>query len=191
MHMVHVLRPQLHQLPCEGPQRLVSYPPLVRTVDLTYSPEEATFDFPTLVSLAHQLGVVELVVWHQDVLKLDEAHGSAIALEGVDYQLFSTNLVCTRNSTQAERNLQLKLRVVALPNTAVLIDCDKIYSELVKSTLLLLCPRPGPRPHSRTPSLNPQLDAEMLFHVPRYETSSMIPANSAGWEVCEEEWPSS
>ena len=41
------------------------------------------------------------------------------------------------------------------------------------------------------PSLNPQLDAEMLFHVPRYETSSMIPANSAGWEVCEEEWPSS
>lgn len=45
----------------------------MRTVDLTYSPEEATFDFPTLVSLAHQLGVVELVVWHQDVLKLDEA----------------------------------------------------------------------------------------------------------------------
>jgi phosphatidylserine decarboxylase len=39
-----------------------------RTLNPTYSPKDATFDFPIYVSLADRLGVLELVVWDKDYL---------------------------------------------------------------------------------------------------------------------------
>ena len=49
-------------------------------------------------------------------------------------QLISTNLVSTRNSTQATGNIQVKLGFVLPPNTAPLMDFGEIYSELVNRT---------------------------------------------------------
>ncbi|KAI0706958.1 phosphatidylserine decarboxylase-domain-containing protein [Earliella scabrosa] len=117
-----------------------------RTVNPTYSRKDATFDFPIHLSLADKLGVVELVVWDKDMLKKDylgEAWipledwfrgGNAFAFEDPDNKLFSTNLVSTRNSTQATGNIQVKLGFVPPPNTAALMDYAEIYSELVKRT---------------------------------------------------------
>ena len=38
------------------------------TLNPTYTPRDATFDFPISLSLADKLGVVELVVWGKDML---------------------------------------------------------------------------------------------------------------------------
>ena len=52
-----------------------------RTVNPTYSPKDATFDFPIHLSLADKLGVVELVVWDKDMLKKDYLGEAWIPLE--------------------------------------------------------------------------------------------------------------
>ncbi|TBU65187.1 hypothetical protein BD310DRAFT_305289 [Dichomitus squalens] len=130
-----------------------------RTVNPTYSPKDATFDFPIHLSLADKLGVVELVVWDKDVLKKDylgEAwipledwfrDGSAYAFDDMNNKLISRNLVSTRNSTQATGNIQVKLGFVPPANTATLMDFGEIYSELVKRTRPSLVSAPPVRSH--------------------------------------------
>ncbi|KAI0749177.1 phosphatidylserine decarboxylase-domain-containing protein [Daedaleopsis nitida] len=117
-----------------------------RTVNPTYNPKDATFDFPIYLSLADRLGVVELVVWDKDMLKKDylgEAwipledwfrDGNAYAFEDPGNKMISTHLVSTRNSTPATGDVQLKLGFVASPNTTALMDFAEIFSELVKRT---------------------------------------------------------
>ncbi|KAI0715741.1 phosphatidylserine decarboxylase-domain-containing protein, partial [Cerioporus squamosus] len=117
-----------------------------RTVNPTYNPKDATFDFPIYLSLADKLGVVELVVWDKDMLKKDylgEAwipiedwfrDGNAFAFDDLDNKLISKNVVSTRNSTPATGSVQVKLGFVSPPNTAALMDFAEIYSELVKRT---------------------------------------------------------
>ncbi|KAI0364493.1 hypothetical protein BV20DRAFT_974427 [Pilatotrama ljubarskyi] len=117
-----------------------------RTVNPTFNPKDATFDFPIYLSLADKLGVVELVVWDKDMLKKDylgEAaipledwfrDGNAFSFDDANNKLISRNLVSTRNSTPATGSIQVKLGFVSTPNTTSLMDYSEIYSELVKRT---------------------------------------------------------
>ena len=52
-----------------------------RTLNPTYTPKDATFDFPIHLSLADKLGVLELVVWDKDMLKKDYLGEAWIPLE--------------------------------------------------------------------------------------------------------------
>ena len=52
-----------------------------RTLNPTYNPKDATFDFPIYLSLADKLGVVELVVWDKDVIKKDYLGEAWIPIE--------------------------------------------------------------------------------------------------------------
>ena len=52
-----------------------------RTLNPTYNPKDATFDFPIYLSLADKLGVVELVVWDKDMLKKDYLGEAWIPIE--------------------------------------------------------------------------------------------------------------
>ncbi|KAI0771332.1 phosphatidylserine decarboxylase-domain-containing protein [Trametes elegans] len=117
-----------------------------RTLNPTYNPKDATFDFPIYLSLADKLGVVELVVWDKDMLKKDYLgevsipledwfrDGNAFPFDDANNKLILKNLVSTRNSTQATGSIQVKLGFVSPPNTTALMDFAEIYSELVKRT---------------------------------------------------------
>ncbi|KAI0671294.1 phosphatidylserine decarboxylase-domain-containing protein [Trametes maxima] len=117
-----------------------------RTVNPTFNPRDATFDFPIFLSLADKLGVVELVVWDKDMLKKDYLgetaipledwfrDGNAFAFDDTANRMISRNLVSTRNSTPATGSIQIKLGFVTPPNTTSLMDFAEIYSELVKRT---------------------------------------------------------
>ena len=52
-----------------------------RTLNPTYTPKDATFDFPIHLSLADKLGVLELVVWDKDMLKKDYLGEASLQLE--------------------------------------------------------------------------------------------------------------
>lgn len=52
-----------------------------RTLHPTYTSKDATFDFPIYLSLAHQLGVVELVVWDKDMLSKEYLGEVALPLD--------------------------------------------------------------------------------------------------------------
>jgi phosphatidylserine decarboxylase len=52
-----------------------------RAVNPTYSAKDATFDFPIYLSLADELGAVELVVWDKDMITKDYLGEVAIPLE--------------------------------------------------------------------------------------------------------------
>ena len=52
-----------------------------RTLNPTYLPKDATFDFPIYLSLADHLGVVELVVWDKDMLKKEYLGEAALLLD--------------------------------------------------------------------------------------------------------------
>ncbi|KAH9847969.1 hypothetical protein C2E23DRAFT_713337, partial [Lenzites betulinus] len=117
-----------------------------RTVNPTFNPMDATFDFPIYLSLADRLGVAELVVWDKDMLKKDYLgevafpledwfrDGSAFAFEDENNRMVSRSLQSIRNSTPATGSIQLKLGFVQPPNTTSLMDFGKIYAELVKRT---------------------------------------------------------
>ncbi|KAI0635493.1 phosphatidylserine decarboxylase-domain-containing protein [Trametes polyzona] len=117
-----------------------------RTVNPTFNPKDATFDFPIYLSLADKLGVVELVVWDKDMLKKDYLgetaipledwfrDGSAFPFDDPNNKMISRNLQSTRNSTPPTGSIQLKLGFVTPPNTTSLMDFAEIYSELVKRT---------------------------------------------------------
>ena len=52
-----------------------------KTLNPTYPPKDATFDFPIYLSLADKLGVVELVVWDKDMIKKDYLGEAWIPIE--------------------------------------------------------------------------------------------------------------
>lgn len=52
-----------------------------KNLNPTYTPKDATFDFPVFLSLADKLGVLELVVWDKDVLKKDYLGEASLRLE--------------------------------------------------------------------------------------------------------------
>jgi len=52
-----------------------------RTVNPVYNPKDATFDFPIYLSLADQLGVLELVIWDKDMLRKEYLGEVALPLE--------------------------------------------------------------------------------------------------------------
>ncbi|EIW57117.1 uncharacterized protein TRAVEDRAFT_168718 [Trametes versicolor FP-101664 SS1] len=117
-----------------------------RTVNPTFNPKDATFDFPIYLSLADRLGVVELVIWDKDMLKKDYLgetaipledwfrDGSAFPFDDTNNTMIARNLQSSRNSTPPSGSIQLKLGFVSPPNTTTLMDFGEIYSELVKRT---------------------------------------------------------
>lgn len=52
-----------------------------QTVNPVYNPKDATFDFPIYLSLADQLGVLELVIWDKDMLRKEYLGEVALPLE--------------------------------------------------------------------------------------------------------------
>jgi phosphatidylserine decarboxylase len=52
-----------------------------RTLNPTWSPKDATFDFPLYLSTADKLGALELVVWDKDMIKKDYLGEVALPLE--------------------------------------------------------------------------------------------------------------
>jgi phosphatidylserine decarboxylase len=52
-----------------------------RTVNPVYNPKDATFDFPIYLSLAAQLGVLELVIWDKDMLRKEYLGEVSLPLE--------------------------------------------------------------------------------------------------------------
>lgn len=52
-----------------------------RTLNPTYNPKDASFDFPIYLSLADKLGVVELVVWDKDMLTKEYLGEVALPLD--------------------------------------------------------------------------------------------------------------
>ena len=64
------------------------------------------------------------VIYHHHPVRADWATAHA--------QLISTNLVSTRNPTQARGNIQVKLGFVAPSNAFSLVDYGDIFAELVK-----------------------------------------------------------
>jgi phosphatidylserine decarboxylase len=56
-------------------------PAIKRTLNPTYQPKDATFDFPLYLSLADRYGAAEVVVWDKDMLKKDYLGEVALPLE--------------------------------------------------------------------------------------------------------------
>lgn len=52
-----------------------------RTLNPTYAPKDATFEFPIYSSLADRLGALELVVWDKDYLGKDYLGEAALPLD--------------------------------------------------------------------------------------------------------------
>jgi hypothetical protein len=64
-----------------GAQALNSGQHAQPTVNPVYNPKDATFDFPIYLSLADQLGVLELVIWDKDMLRKEYLGEVALPLE--------------------------------------------------------------------------------------------------------------
>ena len=56
-------------------------PVVKRSLNPTFAPKDATFDFPIYASLAEKLGAVELVVWDKDIVSKDYLGEVAVLLE--------------------------------------------------------------------------------------------------------------
>ncbi|KAF9461635.1 phosphatidylserine decarboxylase-domain-containing protein [Collybia nuda] len=109
---------------------------------------EATWDFPIWLSLADQLGAVELVVWDKDMVGKDYLGESAILLDewfgregegerafGWDDEAnvpFTLPLVSTRAGTPVTGSVQVKLGFVSPPNTSNVMEFDEIFTELIR-----------------------------------------------------------
>jgi phosphatidylserine decarboxylase len=52
-----------------------------KTLNPTYTPKDATFDFPLYLSLADKLGVMEFVVWDKDMLSKEYLGEVALPLD--------------------------------------------------------------------------------------------------------------
>lgn len=52
-----------------------------KTLNPSFAPTDATFDFPIYLSLADKLGVVELVIWDKDVLKKEYLGEASLPLD--------------------------------------------------------------------------------------------------------------
>jgi phosphatidylserine decarboxylase len=58
-----------------------STPVFKKTLNPTYAAADATFDFPIYLSLADNLGVLELIVWDKDMLRKDYLGEASLSLE--------------------------------------------------------------------------------------------------------------
>jgi C2 domain len=56
-------------------------PAVKRTINPTWEPKDATFDFPIYLSLVGALGVLELVLWDKDTFKKEYLGEVALSLE--------------------------------------------------------------------------------------------------------------
>ncbi|KAF9443222.1 hypothetical protein P691DRAFT_779000 [Macrolepiota fuliginosa MF-IS2] len=114
-----------------------------RTINPTYNPKDATFDFPLYLSTADKLGALELVVWDKDVLSKDYLGEAALPLE--DWfadRPFSFNdpantpfpvyLVSTRSNTTATGAISLKLGFLTPPNSQSAQSFADVFKELNK-----------------------------------------------------------
>ncbi|KZP19931.1 hypothetical protein FIBSPDRAFT_932533 [Athelia psychrophila] len=121
-------------------------PVIKRDTSPTYLPNTATFEFPLYLSLAHQLGSIELVVWDQDWITKEYLGEAAVHLDswfrqesdgvfGFDdpaNQPYDVPLVSTRASTPATGAVQIKLGFVNSPGTLALMEFRDVYNELVR-----------------------------------------------------------
>ncbi|KAF7971904.1 hypothetical protein HWV62_19467 [Athelia sp. TMB] len=121
-------------------------PVLKRTTSPNYVAATATFEFPLYMSLAHQYGSIELVVWDKDMLKKEYLGEAALALDdwfrdeasGVfsfddpANQPYTVNLVSSRASTPATGTVQIKVGFVNTPGTLALMEFKDVYKELVR-----------------------------------------------------------
>ncbi|RXW20222.1 hypothetical protein EST38_g5632 [Candolleomyces aberdarensis] len=119
-----------------------------KTLNPTYAPKDATFDFPLYLSLADKLGVMEFVVWDKDMLSKEYLGEVALPLD--DWFLekdgtprpyawddpnnkpLSLNLLSSKSNTVATGSIQLKLGFTPPPNTESLMEWEAVYRELVK-----------------------------------------------------------
>ncbi|KZT00919.1 uncharacterized protein LAESUDRAFT_816191 [Laetiporus sulphureus 93-53] len=119
-------------------------PVMRRTLNPTFTPKDATFDFPIYLSLADKLGVLEFVVWDKDMLKKDylgEANipledwfrdDNAFSFDDAKNKLVTAPIVSTRTSTLATGTIQFKLGFVPPSTHLTLVDYSEVFSELVK-----------------------------------------------------------
>ncbi|KZP19925.1 hypothetical protein FIBSPDRAFT_954987 [Athelia psychrophila] len=121
-------------------------PVIKRDTSPTYLPNTATFEFPLYLSLAHQLGSIELVVWDQDWITKEYLGEAAVHLDswfrqvsdgvfGFDdpaNQPYDVPLVSTRASTPTTGTVQIKLGFVNSPGTLALMEFRDVYNELVR-----------------------------------------------------------
>lgn len=63
-----------------GRQRFTT-PVSKKTVNPTYAASDATFDFPIYLSLADNLGGLELIVWDKDLIKKDYLGEVSLSLD--------------------------------------------------------------------------------------------------------------
>ncbi|THH08914.1 hypothetical protein EW145_g2382 [Phellinidium pouzarii] len=121
-----------------------STPVAKKTVDPTYLPKDATFDFPVYLSLAGKLGVLELIVWDKDMLKKDYLGEASLQLENwfkdksakdfgdPNNTSFMVNIMSTRASTSARGSIRVKIGFVLPEKVDHNMNLDEIYDELVR-----------------------------------------------------------
>ncbi|KZP07697.1 hypothetical protein FIBSPDRAFT_278982 [Athelia psychrophila] len=141
-------------------------PVIKRDTSPTYLPNTATFEFPLYLSLAHQLGSIELVVWDKDRITKEYLGEAAVLLDswfrqesdgifGFDdpaNQPYDVPLVSTRASTPATGTAQITLGFVNSPGMLALMELRDVYNELVRRSRpsLVSAPPKASAPCART-----------------------------------------
>ncbi|KAI9432286.1 C2 domain-containing protein [Lactarius indigo] len=115
-----------------------------RDLNPEYEPKVATFDFPIYKSLSHQLGMLEFVVWDEDLIRNDYMgeyslpidhwfRGSAIAFDDPNNEPFSVRLVSSRRSQTVCGTMLIKLGFVHPPDSTSQPDFRNTYEVLMSS----------------------------------------------------------
>ncbi|KAJ8088230.1 phosphatidylserine decarboxylase [Marasmius tenuissimus] len=121
-------------------------PAIKRTLQPVY--KDAIFDFPIYLSLANNIGVLELVVWDKDVLLRKEYLGEVAfpledwfgdgrpfawddAVKKATETVVSLPLLSTRANTSSQGSVQIRLGFVQVPGRPPL-DFDYLFGELAK-----------------------------------------------------------
>ncbi|KAF8591150.1 hypothetical protein K439DRAFT_1327876 [Ramaria rubella] len=119
-------------------------PAVKRSLNPTWDPKDATFDFPIYLSFVGGLGVLELVLWDKDTFKKDYLGEVSLSLEDWFKDDTSTSfedpknepfwspVVSTKPSTPSTGSIQIKLGFVSPKDVAQAPDYDAVYAELLK-----------------------------------------------------------
>ncbi|KAJ8488862.1 hypothetical protein ONZ45_g13809 [Pleurotus djamor] len=101
-----------------------------RTLNPSYAPNDATFDFSLYLSLADRLGEVALPFddWFYD---RENGRERPLGWDDPENQPFSLKLDSTRANTQAKGSVQVKIGFVA-PQSEPEVDFNEVLGELVK-----------------------------------------------------------
>ncbi|KAH7106227.1 phosphatidylserine decarboxylase-domain-containing protein [Auriculariales sp. MPI-PUGE-AT-0066] len=118
-------------------------PTVKRTLNPTYSPRDATFDFPIHASLLDHISALELVVWDRDMLRREYIGETAIRVEDwfkgpVSFddpanEEFTVPIESTRKGTPPSGVFVLKLGFVAPSDLHQVPDFETLYTDIVKS----------------------------------------------------------